>query len=440
MGCCISCIACNAASCLCSGACKCCGKVVPMSAIAGRVAYTILFFFISFIAWVFRSWAQNILKWVPVLKTVCHTSANDDEQVCFGTFAVYRISFVLALFHLILSAAMIGVKYRGDCRTGLQDGFWLIKIPLLLALGVAAFFIPNPFFAYYGWVALIASGIFILVQLILLVDFAHTWAENWIGKMEESEEGDNRWYYTLLGSTGVLYAFAITMIILMFVFFCRDAAKCQTNVAFVTMNIIFCLLLSFVSIQPRVQELNEKSGLLQAGVITAYATYLVWSGMMSDTGSCNPWTKSTSAASNVSVIIGAVFTIIALCYATIRAANNLGSADIEESKPLVESAADKEDKEKEVEKEEEERAADPDEPVPYHFSRFHFVFALGAMYLSMLMTDWHTVYSPSSSDTTARVDTGLAAVWVKVVSSWLCCALYLWTLVGPVLFPDREWK
>jgi len=67
MGCLLSCIACNAASCLCSGVCSCCGKVVPMKWVAGRILYTIIFFVVSFIGWIFRSWAEKILKWVPVL-------------------------------------------------------------------------------------------------------------------------------------------------------------------------------------------------------------------------------------------------------------------------------------------------------------------------------------------------------------------------------------
>jgi len=59
----------------------------------------------------------------------------------------------------------------------------------------------------------------------------------------------------------------------------------------------------------------------------------------------------------------------------------------------------------------------------------------------MLMTDWQTVYNPgSSSDAPPVVDSGLAAVWVKVVSSWICLGLYIWTLVAPILFPDRDWK
>lgn len=37
------------------------------------------------------------------------------------------------------------------------------------------------------------------------------------------------------------------------------------------------------------------------------------------------------------------------------------------------------------------------------------------------------------------MDTGAAAVWVKVVTSWVALLLYGWTLLAPVLLPDREW-
>lgn len=29
------------------------------------------------------------------------------------------------------------------------------------------------------------------------------------------------------------------------------------------------------------------------------------------------------------------------------------------------------------------------------------------------------------------------AMWMRVVSSWVCMLLYIWSLIAPVLMPDR---
>ena len=53
---------------------------------------------------------------------------------------------------------------------------------------VAAFFIPDgsfgPVWMYFG---VAGAFVFIVVQLILIVDFAHSWAENWVSKYEQTE-------------------------------------------------------------------------------------------------------------------------------------------------------------------------------------------------------------------------------------------------------------
>jgi len=439
MGCCLGCLACQAASCACSGICSCFGKAVPASLVAGRIMYTVAFFLMSLVAWIFHGYGQQLLQRIPVLQ-LCAETNSASQALCYGTLGIYRISFVLVLFHLILALTMIGVKYKGDFRTGIQDGWWLFKILFLIGGSIGAFFIPNPFFQYFGWVALAASGIFILIQLLLLVDFAHNWAENWIGKLEESDEDDRRWFWLLIGATGVLFLISVVLTIIMSIFFASDAADCQRNVAFITINTILCFFISIMSIHPRVQEASPKSGLLQASVVSVYATYLVFSAMMSSTDSCNPWIMSSNG-SNVSIAIGAVFTIVAVCYTTIRAASQVGEVH-EEVEPLMKAEKGEEGGEVKAavaSTEADATGADPMEPVAYSFSKFHLIFALGAFYIAMLMSDWRTVYDDGGSSNTV-VDSGLASVWVKIVSGWLCIGLYIWTLMAPVLLPDREWN
>jgi len=104
-----------------------------------------------------------------------------------GVMAPYRITFALAVFHLIFTIMFIRVKYKSDPRTAFQNGWWVIKFPLLILVGIAGFFIPNTFFIGFAWVSLFGSGLFVLIQLVLLVDFAHTITETLVDKFEETK-------------------------------------------------------------------------------------------------------------------------------------------------------------------------------------------------------------------------------------------------------------
>jgi len=73
----------------------------------------------------------------------------------------------------------------------------------------------------------------------------------------------------------------------------------------------------------------------------------------------------------------------------------------------------------------------------YNYSYYHLVFCLAAMYVTMLINGWSTVNEENGELISVGHD--WASVWVKVVSSWVCILLYLWTLVAPILLPNRDW-
>jgi len=85
--------------------------------------------------------------------------------------------------------------------------FWCIKWLVVIGLVVAFFFIPEGANYTFGNIilgfGLAGSILFILIQVVLLVDFAHTWAETWIGY---AEENDNKgWYIVTLHIGGELH-------------------------------------------------------------------------------------------------------------------------------------------------------------------------------------------------------------------------------------------
>lgn len=74
----------------------------------------------------------------------------------------------------------------------------------------------------------------------------------------------------------------------------------------------------------------------------------------------------------------------------------------------------------------------------YNYSFFHFTFFLASLYLAMVLTNWLSVTFDSGQIDSVHVDKGMAAVWVKVISSWATVLVYVWTMLAPVIFPNRE--
>ncbi len=63
----------------------------------------------------------------------------------------------------------------------------------------------NPTLA--AWTARFGSGIFLVIQMVILLDFVQQWNDSWVAAAEE----DQRWLHVLLGITLSAYAGAVTL-------------------------------------------------------------------------------------------------------------------------------------------------------------------------------------------------------------------------------------
>ncbi|CRK36173.1 hypothetical protein BN1723_018607, partial [Verticillium longisporum] len=93
------------------------------------------------------------------------------------------------------------------------------------------------------------------------------------------------------------------------------------NQAAITINLIFWLVTSFISVNPTVQEYNPKAGLAQAAMVAVYCTYLTMSAvsMEPDDRQCNPLIRAQGTRTT-SIVIGAIVTMLTVAYTTTRAA------------------------------------------------------------------------------------------------------------------------
>jgi len=403
---------------------------------------------------------------------------------CYGILAVHRICFALALFHGLIGASLIGVQDTRTKRAAIQNGWWGPKVLLWLVLVVVSFLIPNPFFIFWGnYVSLVGATLFILLGLVLLVDFAHSWSETCLEKWEMSES--NLWQYILVGSTAGMYIGAITLTGIMYAFFASDG--CTLNRFFISFNLALCVLITIICIHPAIQDANPRSGLAQSGVVAIYCTYLTLSAIANhsnaDNVSCkNPLQERASAARTTTVVIGAIFTFLTIAYCTSRAATQsralvgrrksggislpTNDTSSETGVSLVASQPNRIENpryqallaaveagaipasalQEEQDNDEDEGGVSGEERddertgTRYNYTWFHVIFLVGTMYVAMLLTDWQILKSSDGApgkDHDFYIGRSRPAMWMRIVSSWVCMALYIWSLVVPVLLPDR---
>ncbi|KIW94765.1 uncharacterized protein Z519_04742 [Cladophialophora bantiana CBS 173.52] len=456
---------CGAASC--SMICGPCGMSKFRSSIATRIAYAMILLVNSILAWIMLTpWAIKKLEHL----TLDYMTFKCGSSECYGYFAVQRINFALGMFHLILSILLIGVRSTKDTRAALQNGFWGPKLLVWIAFIVVSFFIPEGFFLFWGnYVAYAGAMLFVLLGLILLVDLAHTWAELCQDKIDEGDGPNYRlWQVLLMGSSLGMYLAAFAMTIVMYIFFASSG--CSMNIAAITINLVLLFIVTFLSVQPTIQDANPKAGLAQSAMVAVYCTYLTFSAvaMEPDDKHCNPLIRARGARTTT-VVLGAIVTMLTIAYTTTRAAtqgfamgSNTGknkyaqltqdenehglvsqqpASRREIMRAAVESGAlpasaldeDSDDEDNtEVSSKDDERQG-----TQYNYSLFHVIFLMATCWVATLLTQ---KMDPESSTDFTPVGRTYWASWIKIISAWLCYAIYSWTLVAPIVLEGRDFS
>jgi len=376
---------------------------------------------------------RSKLEKVPRL---CSTVGSEECDKLVGYLAVYRVCFAMASFFFLMGIITFKVKSSRDPRASFQNGFWAIKFLIFAGLVVAAFFIPKGDFSQaWMYVGMTGGFLFILIQLVLLVDFAYNWSGRWIENYEET--GNKRWFVALAVATGFLYTAAIAITICCYIFYTHESG-CSLNKFFISFNLILCVIVSIMTVHPRIQEAQPTSGLLQAGVISAYSMYLTWSAMSNEPDSnCNPsgsLTNSFTPGFDSQTVLSAVMLFCTVVYSCLRTSANR-NLSIQSDDGLDDVLIhDGDNNDGEVEYKGQKVYDNESSEVAYNYSFFHFTFFLASLYIMMMLTNW---YSPKGSDF-KTLTSSMATVWVKMASSWACFAIFVWTLIAPVLLPDRD--
>jgi hypothetical protein len=388
------------------------------------------------IALILRYWGGDIVIPMYVYDlTLCKAAR------CVGYLAVYRISFALFLFYMLHCVLLL---CRG-CGETLNEANFVVQGVLYFVILLGCWFIPQePIFDIFVHVSRVASGLFLLLQICLFIDFAMRWNEDWT-----SEEKD--WRKAVIFVSVFIYMCCLACFVLGLTYFGLDG--CGTNKFFIVFTLMFTFTFSVISMT----EYNKSNAsFLSSAVVSIYMYYLLFSSMMSNPDlACNPYHQSGEAAQ---IGIGLVISAASITYAGYSLATagslwgpteddansdhseSLASPDVETGDKAADAAA-KADAAKDK-KADDKEASDHEKRVASiaedkRNAKFHFFMSITAMYMAMLLTSWGS-HQSSLDGKDPTNDLNDESMWIKIVTQWVTGLLYCWVIAAPSVMKDRE--
>ncbi|KAL2506488.1 Serinc-domain containing serine and sphingolipid biosynthesis protein [Abeliophyllum distichum] len=355
-----------------------------------RYSYGIVFLITNLIAWLFRDYGERALPLLHYTK-----ACGIEEEDCFHTMGVLRVSLGCFIFFFTMFLTTCYTRKLYEARNAWHSGWWALKF-IILAISLAIpFFIPLYYIQIYGELARVGAGVFLILQLISVIEFITWWNNYWM----PDDRTKSSCSLGLFMST-LFYIASVCGLVVMYALY-ASKPSCTLNIFFITWTAILLVVMMIISLHSKVNR-----GLLSSGIMASYIVFLCWTAIRSEPASekCSPQ-KQENAHGGWSTVIGFLIAICAIVMATFS--TGIDSQTFQFRKDAVQLEDD----------------------IPYKYGFFHIVFSLGAMYFAMLFISWNL----ESSTRKWSIDVGWASTWVKIINEWFAATIYLWKLISPVV-------
>ncbi|TYG50403.1 hypothetical protein ES288_D10G172700v1 [Gossypium darwinii] len=321
-----------------------------------RYFYGIIFLITNLTAWFIRDYGHTIFPPLYYEKA-CGIRGSD----CFQTLGVLRVSLGCFIFFLLMFLTTFSTRKLFDACSKWHSGWWALKFFLLVVSMVVPFFLPPGFIQIYGEVARIGAGIFLLLQLVSVIEFIRWWNKYWA-----SDEQSKQSCSIALFTSTVFYVASICGIVTMYYFY-APRPSCCLNIFFITWTAILLIVMMAMSLHSKVNR-----GLLSSGIMAAYVVFLCWSAIRSEPADekCNVQ-KPKNGHGDWTTVLGFLIAIGAIVMATFS--TGIDSKSFQFRKDEVKAEDD----------------------IRYNYGFFHIIFSLGATYFAMLFISWNLENSAS---------------------------------------------
>jgi len=355
----------------------------------------------------------------------CDAYSEKLHVSCEGPYFVYRISFGCVIFYFInavLASPIFCVP--SSVRIFLQTNvcLWVVRFLSFIPCVLIPFVIRDEFFYGFGWISIFVSGVFILIQLIVLIDFVHTWQENWLNTGED----DSRtvWQY-LLVFFGVIFFLTGAVLFIAEIFMFGIGKTCW-------LNRLLIITTGIVGIGIVALSVLTGTGILPGTFVFAYAQFYVWMAITSNPDTkCNRWSKGSSGQTNeTAAIITASLSIGLALFSVVK---NTVSTSLVDFCVCRRNDEDDDDKEEDLEAETARREA-------HTIFLGLVVFIFSSFYFGTVLNNWMIldVQADQSAKAAAVIDVSIVSFIVKVISVLAVYLLFVWTVVGKYLCRCRD--
>lgn len=402
-----------------------------------KLAYGIMVLFYSLFLMLILYYLASYLKFANSF-IGCPTGSDIILNTCLGMSAVYRMSFVLAIVHVLVGLSCLT---RDKFAKIVNEGLWGFKMILTAGGFFGTLFISNDFFDSYAKASIYLSGVFLFVQAVSLIDGFYLWAGFWAKKYDDGN-----------GCYGCLLIFTSLLQYALVGFFAYHGYSkfwvegCSGNKLMLITPMIFVFAF-FVLI---VLKFHPHGSILTSGAISIFGVYLFWATLVSNNNTtCNSQYSSPSA-----MLLQIFFSFFFAFSCNIYWALITQSSDAYKQAQLPEVAATDGDKEI-ADKTEKENAKEgnqntnlirrddtAEQYVEYEnnsYIKFHGFMILFSVYICAVFSNWgHATINGGSYN--FKGDSSSAPYYIKASVGIFTFGLYLWTVIAPTLFPDRDFQ
>ncbi len=315
--------------------------------------------------------------------------------------------------------------------------------------------------------------VFIFIQQIILIDIAYNCNEALVYKADEADNeswgSGQKWLRLIITFAALLYIASFIGIIVLYNLF----SGCVENTIVITLTLLQIIVMTVIQL-----GFSEEGSTLTTSVLSLYATYLSYSIVSKNPNSvCNPTLGSDDVSS---IILGLCLTMLSLAWtgwswtaeSRIQNVNNLESTaslnvappggNIDPSNRLSQSAnlnldvpfldPDEQPTTGLVMQSSGERMDDDmigggnnssNSLSSSSLWKLNVVLALISCWVAASLTGWGSItggIGEAGEHTAANPLVGRLNMAMIAISQNIAVLLYLWTLVAPRLFPDRDFS